>query len=370
MATYTDTFSARTQYELALTVTESSTDSANNRSTVDWSLVARVRSGQSNPGSWNNFNDSNWAVTVNGVSWSGTYNYDFRSASSVSIASDSLTVTHNSDGSKTISASASADGGTGTIGSASTSGSLALTDFSRPPSAPGAPTLSRSSDGKTVTVTSPIPSSSVTITGYRYQYSTNGSTWLGPVNMTGTSRVASFGPTSPITVSATQQYWFRTAATSTEGWGNYGTSASIVGVPTAPATINVTRNARDVSVTAGNSTGTGITGYSVQYSSDSGSTWSTAVAMTAQAYTYTGLTAGLTYLFRVYSTNSIGNSDPTTSAATFVPAGGKRWDGSGWQATSTAKRYAPGEPGADPVTGWKDIAIAKRWNGTGWVDLS
>lgn len=133
-------------------------------------------------------------------------------------------------------------------------------------------------------------------------------------------------------------------------------------VPSAPASINTTRTSRNVEVVSGSSTGPNITGYFVQYSTDGGSSWSTAETMVSQVYTYTNLTAGATYLFRVYSSNSDGNSAYTTSASVLIPAGGKRWDGSTFVSTTTAKRW--------DGSSWLDVTTAKRWDGSSWVDLS
>jgi hypothetical protein len=84
--------------------------------------------------------------------------------------------------------------------------------------------------------------------------------------------------------------------------------------------------------------------------------------MSGQTYTYTGLTAGLTYRFRTYAVNATGNSTFTTAADLFVPAGGRRYDGTAWNSTATAKRF--------DGTNWVDLTIAKRFDGTSWVDLS
>jgi hypothetical protein len=96
--------------------------------------------------------------------------------------------------------------------------------------------------------------------------------------------------------------------------------------------------------------------------SNDGSGWSSAVAMVGQVYNYTNLEPAKTFTFRVYSVNSTGNSAPTVSGAIFIPAGGKRWDGSAFVATSTVKRW--------DGSAWADVLTAKRWNGSAWIDLS
>ena len=74
-----------------------------------------------------------------------------------------------------------------------------------------------------------------------------------------------------------------------------------------------------------------ITGYSIQYSSNNGSTWTQSTCTSCQIgsspYLVTGLTAGTPYIFRVIATNAIGTSTPSvpslpvsTSSYTSAPA--------------------------------------------------
>lgn len=317
---------------------------------------------------------STWSASINGVGvGSGSYSYDFRGQSagySLTLGSGTYTYTHasNGTGNPPIAVSSSA---ASPLGSASGSSTQPVTDISRPPQAPPtAPGIFRSTDGTTITITSAVAPDATgsptppAITNYKYRYSTNNATWTEVTGM-GTDRVDTFGPTVPITVLSTQIYYFQTAATNSEGYGAWSTSATSAGVPSAPSSISATRTARDVVIIVGSSAtngGSTITGYYVQYSSDAGSTWSTAQLLTGGTYTYVGLTAGLTYRFRSYATNAIGSSDYATSTDVFVPAGGKRFDGSGWNSTTIAKRY--------DGSAWVDLTIAKRYNGSTWVDLS
>ena len=354
MTTWTDAFSARTDHVLELTLTEVSTSSSANTSSVTATLAINP---PSDSVSWNGYGDSTYSLTFEGSTYTGSYSYDFRTDRSTQVLRTvTKTVTHAANGTGDAQASASADAGSGTLGSASISTkTLTLTDFVRVPSAPSVPTLSRNSAGTTITVTSAVASSAVTLTDYDMRYSTNQSTWTTVA--IGTDRTGTF------TAAATTTYYVQTRGVSSEGDGAWSSSSSIVGIPTAPSSISATRSARSVTVVAGSSTGSGITGYKVQYSTDDGSTWSTAVSMTSQSHTYTDLPAALTYLFRVYSTNAIGNSDyATTATGIYVAAGGKRWTGSAWSSTTTAKRWSG--------SAWVDITTAKRWDGSAWVDLS
>ena len=153
------------------------------------------------------------------------------------------------------------------------------------------------------------------------------------------------------------------------------------GVPSAPGTptisskvgrtltLNSTRGSSDY--------GNAISEYRIQLSTDNGATWkgwdNTSKTFTANNtyntldgsgnFTYQLLTPALTYKWRVYAVNSIGTGDMATmSAGTFVGAGGKRFDGTSWNPTTTSKRF--------DGTNWVDFTIAKRFDGTNWVDLT
>ncbi len=139
--------------------------------------------------------------------------------------------------------------------------------------------------------------------------------------------------------------------------------------PAAPSTVTPVLNAdKSISVTSNAvSSPAGTATYYVAYSSNGGSTWSSDITISGNARTYTfaagSLTYGLTYKFRMKASNSDGTSAYTTTTSdTFLPAGGKRFDGSTWNATGTAKRF--------DGTNWITLATAKRFNGTSWADLT
>lgn len=350
MATYSASFSGRPACTLYIDISDGTPDVTNNQSTVSFTL--RV---VGNSSSFNGFAGS-YSITVNGTPYTGSWTYDFRVDNTVTLRTGTQVITHSTNGNKSITVSGTAtDGNGGTPLGTATIGSQTF-DLNPLPGTPTAgPTLTRDSAGTTITVVSQTSGTTATVTDYEYRQSTNGSTWGSALSM-GTDRtIAVTGLTS------TQQYYYQTRVRTADGVGGWSASANIIGIPGAPATIIPTRTNKDVAVVAGNATGT-VTGYWVQSSNNAGSSWTTAVAMTSQAYTYTGLTPGQTYLFRVYASNSIGNSAYTTSSSVFIPAGGKRWDGSAWNSTSTGKRW----DGA----AWVDLSTAKRWDGSAWVDLS
>lgn len=120
---------SRGHHSFTLNVWENGTNQANNTSNVGWSLVLNpIQAG------WDwNISGIYWSVSVNGVGYSGTIqSYDGRS--SVTVASSSLDVAHDSDGNKAIGFSFSINDTRNlsyTPGSCSASGSMWLTHIDR-----------------------------------------------------------------------------------------------------------------------------------------------------------------------------------------------------------------------------------------------
>jgi hypothetical protein len=301
-------------------------------------------------------------MSFDGSSYSGNWEYDYRTNRNTQVLKTvTKTITHNADGTKSVSGNGSANAVGGTLGSASISTkTLTLTDILRLPAAPsGSPTMSRVSPYTSITVTSQVADSGMPVTDYEYQSSTDGSTFGSAISM-GTDRVATF------TGTATQIYYFKTRAISSEGIGPWSTIGTSAGIPTAPSGISATRSTNDVTVTVSPSSsngGSAITGYGVQSSSD-GITWSSpqTVGSSGGSTVFMDLAPALTYTFRAYATNAVGNSAFATSSGVFIPAGGKRWNGSAWNATTIGRRWTGTE--------WTNITVARRWNGTDWTELS
>lgn len=269
------------------------------------------------------------------------------------------------------------DAGTGTRGAVGTSGTFyggggfsppaggisasgttyGALDYDRSPTTPSYTGITRSSDFTyfTITYTGGVNNNGPTPT-YTLQYSTDNSSW------TTYTRDAN----NRVYLSSSSQYYFRLYATNADGTKYSTTYGPYYGIPSAPASITATRTKRDITVTAGNSAangGTAITAYKVQYSSDSGSSWRTAQTMTSQSYTYTNLSAASNYLFRVYAVNASGDGSITqTPSATYMPVGGKRWDGTNFINPPLAQRWSG--------TSWVDLQTAKKWDGTAWIDLA
>ena len=112
-----------------------------------------------------------------------------------------------------------------------------------------------------------------------------------------------------------------------------------------------------------NDGGSAITDYAVQYSSDSGSNWTTfsRSASTALNATITGLTNGTSYQFRVAGVNSVGTGS-YSSTATATPTAGNSLTASGWSGAGTsASKLAPP---ASPATFTSSPSISVATSGT------
>jgi titin len=162
-----------------------------------------------------------------------------------------------------------------------------------------------------------------TISDYTIQYSSDsGVTWT------------TFNDTVSATASATvtgltngTAYVFRVAATNEAGLGAYSVASAArtpVGAPDAPINlVGVAGNAQ-ISLTWSpppNNGGSAITDYVIQYSSNSGSTWTTFAdtVSTATSVTVTGLTNGTAYLFRVAAKNAVGTGSNSSSSNGLTP---------------------------------------------------
>jgi hypothetical protein len=137
---------------------------------------------------------------------------------------------------------------------------------------------------------------------------------------------------SPISVSGLStntSYTFTVTATNSYGTSNPSAASNSIttaNVPGAPTSVTVTDPGTDgyaeVSWTAPASNGgSAITDYTVQYSSNSGSSWSTFsdATSTNTTATVTGLTLNTAYIFRVAAVNAVGTGSYSDPSASFTP---------------------------------------------------
>ena len=248
------------------------------------------------------------------------------------------------------------------------------------PSIPGA-TRSTTTSGA-IDVSWSAPSSNLTIDQYAVdRYSADGQTYITRIYSGGTALSK-----QDTGLTRGDRYTYRVYAHNSSGWsdisGFQATSIMVPGIPGIPAAPTVTskigRTLTINSARGSNDYGNTIIEYRIQLSTDNGVTWkgwnnttksfittgnNWNVLDSSGNFVYSLLTPALTYKWRVYAVNSIGTGDiATMSSGTFVGAGGKRFDGSSFQPTSTSKRY--------DGNNWVDFTTAKRYDGNSWVDLT
>ena len=168
-------------------------------------------------------------------------------------------------------------------------------------------------------------------------------------------------------VQITSGSWIKSDGTSSSnpngnGGGSGGGGGSSTTAPGAPTGVSATAGdgQATVSWTAPSSTGgASITGYTVQYSSDGGSTWNTASCSgTSTSCTVTGLTNGSNYVFKVAATNSAGTGSYSSNSSSVSPAasGGGGGGGGGGGSSNTA----PGAPSGVNTTA-TDTSVTVSW---------
>ena len=137
---------------------------------------------------------------------------------------------------------------------------------------------------------------------------------------------------SPISVSGLSQsttYTFTVTATNSYGTSNASSASNSITTattPDAPTSVTVSDPGTDgyalVSWTAPASNGgSAITDYAVQYSSNSGSSWTTFSdgTSTSTSATVTGLTLNTAYIFRVAAVNLVGTGSYSIASTSFTP---------------------------------------------------
>ena len=226
---------------------------------------------------------------------------------------------------------------------------------------PGAPTAvagtSYAKAQSTVSWSAPSNTAGAPITAYVVRYSSDGgSTWA-----TATSAAAS----SPYTVTGLTDgtsYLFEVAATNSAGTGSFSapsTPATPATTPSPPLSVAATSYANAQSsvswATPATNGGAAITAYTVQYSSDGGTTWTTATSA-ASPYVVTGLTNGTSYSSQVAATNPAGtgtySSSVTATPATVPGAPSTPSATSNGNSTSTVTWTAPASNGGAAITAY------------------
>ena len=205
-------------FTLRLVANETSTNEAANTSDVGFTLTIICNSGFA----FNSDPVTGWGVTIDGTNYSGSFSYNLSAGQSLQVGSGTKTgIAHNADGTKTISVGGSISG-PGPLISGEATGTLPLTNFSRPPLAPASCTVFVS--GRDATVTSGVAdvTNRPAIIRYEVERTTNdGVTWSGTVNTMNSSRQFLYS-----SLDGGKFYKFRTRAVNSEGAGAWTESAS------------------------------------------------------------------------------------------------------------------------------------------------
>lgn len=190
-----------------------------------------------------------------------------------------------------------------------------------PAAVPGAPTSVSAERGDELASISWVapPSNGATITQY-----------TATSNPGGLTCVWASGPLSCDVLGLTNgtSYTFTVSAANSVGEGNPSSASQAVvpaAVPGMPTSVSVSSGNGAVSLTwsAPSSVGgSGILDYIIEYSSNSGATWTTfadGTSTTASA-TVTGLTNGSSYVFQVSASNNVGTGQHSAVSSAVVPA--------------------------------------------------
>jgi titin len=196
-----------------------------------------------------------------------------------------------------------------------------------PRSLPSAPSNVKAlaSDGAAqLTWSKPASEGSAPVTDYIIQSSlNNGVTW--------TILNDAVSPATAATVTGLSNgssYRFRVATVTTAGQGDWSsptTSISPVGVASAPTSVTAVVGEGQAVLswsTPASAGGSTIVGYTVQWSSNGGTSWNTRTGVPAtNTFTVSNLTNGVTYVFRVAAVNLVGTGAFSAATAPQTPLG-------------------------------------------------
>ena len=161
-------------------------------------------------------------------------------------------------------------------------------------------------------------------TNYEVRYSTNNTTWSSPIRtnstalnytLTGLSNAVSYYIQVRTINGPQASAWTQLAGVVTP----YGAPNPPTGVTGVPGSGQVT-----VSWIPPVNTGVSVTGYRVQYSTNGGTTWTTAADLNVPTTSVlvSGLSNGVGYVFRVQAKSPSGDSAWSAASPTVVPPGG------------------------------------------------
>src|SRR5256712_239195 len=203
--------------------------------------------------------------------------------------------------------------------------SLAGTTPPPTPTAPSSPTGLTATATSTSQINLSWTASSGTVTGYKIERATSGGAFSTIISNTGSTATAY----SDTGLSSATQYTYRISAINSIGTSSPSNTASATtltssslpppptppGSPTGLAATAVSTSQINLSWSFPSGT---VTGYKIERSTDSGTSWSTIISntgSTATAYSDTGLSSATQYTYRVSAINSVGTSSPSNTAS-------------------------------------------------------
>ena len=159
---------------------------------------------------------------------------------------------------------------------------------------------------------------------------------------------------------------------------NQVTKIAMGGVATAPKTVAVsTKTSSSFTLTwsaPDSDGGSALTDYKVEYSADSGTTWTTIVRSptTTTGYTITGLLPGKAYQARVYAINGLGSSvaSATVSTTTSTTIPGKTKNLTSGSATANSVPLSWEAPDSDGGSAITDYKVEYSLDGITWTSVS
>ena len=154
------------------------------------------------------------------------------------------------------------------------------------------------------------------ISVYNVLRSVDGTTWTSL-----TSTTNSYSDTG---LTADTVYHYKVSAVNILGTGPESAVSQqrTFGLPDPVTSITLTPQSTtqiDLSWTQPNLNGFPLSAYTVQYSTNSGTTWTTLATQTSTTYSSTALTQNTVYDYRINTTNSFGNTDGSANTATTYP---------------------------------------------------
>lgn len=325
-------------YTTTLTITEGQYNVSNNTSPVTFSLTLTKNSGT---GLWNS-DSCPWSININGTQYSGTFTYDFRSTTTITLKGNTTqTITHDSDGSKKIAVSASVDmNNTPYVYTMSPSGELTLATI------PRASDISLSVSSYTVT-TSSGNAFQFTITAKsnsfynKMRYTLGSTSWSGNYGTgtkTGNFNNAELLNALPTATSGTLTVYCDTYSDS--GYSNLvGTTSVAISISIDTNYIKPTISLGDLSINTSY-----ISGYAVAWYSKVQSAWSASVGY--------GATSKTTYFSSNYGT--LDTTSSTANSGTVISAWTPQ---SSTDYTFTISAYVKDSRGAISATVSKSIKV-------------